>query len=563
MKEIEVAAQTAQSAILESVRKAADKGPSKSTNQTAYKKQDRRTKHKMGYHTANSNATIGDASTPTEQENRIKLIQDSGTQYQGALKDDRHRIRNNQQQAQILFNGPPVSIDVQFAKLREMAIDLEIKNAHLRRDICIQNQRCAQLESEVQNYQTTVKLRTEMLDWTKGEIQNLDKLLDGKKSIIAEKDSQLSEIGSEIRHTQSELRRAQKDVEYLRKRDLLDHFWDALKAFFDAPPPSRKTLPFLRLPAELRIMVYKDCLVVPRPIDLWPILPHDAPKGFSRLTVIREDVSHINASLLRVCRQINEETIPILYGCNRFRFSDRGGWTIMDGFFRHIGLNVSFLTNIAVTCPAWAAAVIETTVPDLRDEMRRTLLRFGGAVLDAPGGPSSEFNFAYKSAGIVLLQLKNLKSFSIVIRHDMRLEESTIIPLCHTLTEDDDFMLPTPNWEMRSTPRRSMIVIRRSSRQPVFVAGHNVDNDIFMRRWELYLRMTLHGDENLSLKTAKYGTSRNRLSYVVEGGEDEGDVQLPVVKDYRPPPQEGSYRDFVGTMMLLMCLTYIYKSTKG
>lgn len=61
------------------------------------------------------------------------------------------------------------------------------------------------------------------------------------------------------------------------------------------------------LPAELRAMIYKQVLVSRRPIDLWPMVPVDALSSTTRDTTLTEDIKHINASLLRVSRQLHEE----------------------------------------------------------------------------------------------------------------------------------------------------------------------------------------------------------------------------------------------------------------
>jgi len=67
--------------------------------------------------------------------------------------------------------------------------------------------------------------------------------------------------------------------------------------------------PFLRLPIELRKMVYRELLVSPHRIHLECLRPCEL-ECFHRVLIC--------TSILRVCRQISNEALDVLYGENEF-----------------------------------------------------------------------------------------------------------------------------------------------------------------------------------------------------------------------------------------------------
>jgi hypothetical protein len=114
-----------------------------------------------------------------------------------------------------------------------------------------------------------------------------------------------------------------------------------------------KPFPFMRLPGEVRNIVYKFCLVADDPIDFWPMLPPDAPTYATREEVVDKNLESVNVALLRTSQRVYWETICILYGCNRFRFSDERAWTVLEGFLIGLNHNCQFLTNVEIECPDW------------------------------------------------------------------------------------------------------------------------------------------------------------------------------------------------------------------
>ncbi|KAF1956257.1 hypothetical protein CC80DRAFT_562962 [Byssothecium circinans] len=88
--------------------------------------------------------------------------------------------------------------------------------------------------------------------------------------------------------------------------------------------------PFLKLPPEIRNMIYKLVLVSKRGMHFQRAYStvekgrclikrrqmHIAGKGNAK--------DEINAKLLRACKQIRNEATVLLYSCNRFQFDDAG-----------------------------------------------------------------------------------------------------------------------------------------------------------------------------------------------------------------------------------------------
>ena len=136
--------------------------------------------------------------------------------------------------------------------------------------------------------------------------------------------------------------------------------------------------PFLRLPHEIRSMIYKECLVAPRPMDLWPrafacspdqyiaLEPHlqhwyrPIPTSNTRIYDkcwwftetrtefrVQEDLAYIRkelcVGLLRTCVQVYHEAAGYFWRDNVWRFSDDKNW---EGVLR-------FLLTIGPSPRAW------------------------------------------------------------------------------------------------------------------------------------------------------------------------------------------------------------------
>ncbi|CAI6321164.1 unnamed protein product [Periconia digitata] len=145
----------------------------------------------------------------------------------------------------------------------------------------------------------------------------------------------------------------------------------------------------MQLPPETRMIVYKHCLVAPRPVDFWPFVPKDPPSNLTRKDMLKANLKAFHVNLFRVSKQVHLEAVRIVYGCNKFRFSDVGCWSVLQGFLLNLSQNQScqYLTNIEVACPKWWHVLHSKTQlrswgiggPDLALTMRLLLqqLRFG------------------------------------------------------------------------------------------------------------------------------------------------------------------------------------------
>lgn len=117
-------------------------------------------------------------------------------------------------------------------------------------------------------------------------------------------------------------------------------------------PQSRS--PFLRLPPEIRVQIYRLVLVREEPLDLWPHKwTHPEPSSNSLSSIrtrlrtgglkVRHQQSleyvrkEMATGLLGTCTQVFNETSGLFWGQNRFRFSSRSGWQGLLRFFLTIG----------------------------------------------------------------------------------------------------------------------------------------------------------------------------------------------------------------------------------
>jgi hypothetical protein len=113
--------------------------------------------------------------------------------------------------------------------------------------------------------------------------------------------------------------------------------------------------PFMKLPAELRLEVYRYRLVQQSPIELWPHVIDNVRwrSNIKRQKAFRRYESLYPAlGLLRVSRLINEEASQVFYGENEFRFSGINGWMVFSAFLNTIGPSqYRFLTHVTIHVP--------------------------------------------------------------------------------------------------------------------------------------------------------------------------------------------------------------------
>lgn len=75
---------------------------------------------------------------------------------------------------------------------------------------------------------------------------------------------------------------------------------------------------FAAVPIEIRYMIYRQVLTILEPIE--KAHKHLGSKDTALLDSYKP-IPHIDAAVLRTCRLVYSETLPILYGLNTFEFS--------------------------------------------------------------------------------------------------------------------------------------------------------------------------------------------------------------------------------------------------
>ena len=73
---------------------------------------------------------------------------------------------------------------------------------------------------------------------------------------------------------------------------------------------------FTKLPVEVRVMIYRRLLVSSEPI----LKAHELIGYKTIVAGNHHPISDLDSRLMRTCRAVYEETLPILYGNNIFEF---------------------------------------------------------------------------------------------------------------------------------------------------------------------------------------------------------------------------------------------------
>lgn len=118
------------------------------------------------------------------------------------------------------------------------------------------------------------------------------------------------------------------------------------------------SFPIMKLPRELRDQIWKEALVPAPAIEFWPMSPSgksnaEHPLDFLH-SVTKKWRQDIAGGLLRVSKQVQEETTQILYGQNEFRFTGPNGWQVMACFFYSITAEArSYIRSVSVCADRW------------------------------------------------------------------------------------------------------------------------------------------------------------------------------------------------------------------
>ncbi|KAF1952450.1 hypothetical protein CC80DRAFT_596544 [Byssothecium circinans] len=481
----------------------------------------------------NGNDTALDPSlvrppTTQEQQTNIIIVENIGKQYQLAVKDHKLNVRDQQ-------------IRAKDARIEELEDEADTNEAQL-----------TNVEYQKHALVAFIEEQEAIGDAQASRIKNLiEEVTDGLGKLAA-KESQVNALQQELEAQRATMKRLE-DRRFLDKT--LEWFfgWVGItlpKTDSIATMSTQKAFPFMELPGELRNNIYKRCLVAKRPIDFWPLIAADAPEGTTRSKILAENLKGLNVGLMRTSKRVHYETVFILYGCNRFRFSSSGSWTVLEGFLLKLNQNCQFLTNVEVTCPEWFFTAYGQTLDQIgksRDagltEMQPILKRFG-MILDSPIGPSSHDVDAFVRASSMLVKLPHLKKFTITVPWNAQLFQSAIVQLGRIMTDQDKLL--QRHQKPCSTPKRIVVFLRRPVGEPRVLNGVDMGDPSFMG-WGV---MTRKGKERgVEVQYATYGRHVDRTSYTIDGEEGvEYNVEFPAYI----PPAGGAVNFLIKTVIRIL-----------
>ena len=129
--------------------------------------------------------------------------------------------------------------------------------------------------------------------------------------------------------------------------------------------------PFLELPTELRIKIYRYALVRDEPLELWPhkwVKPREEEKPTvgglktrhqESLEYVRKEMA---TGLLGTCRQVYNEAATFFWSDNQFKFSGRSGWQGLLRFYLTIGPQArARIQRVGVHAPVYMRWPIKDT----------------------------------------------------------------------------------------------------------------------------------------------------------------------------------------------------------
>lgn len=104
---------------------------------------------------------------------------------------------------------------------------------------------------------------------------------------------------------------------------------------------------------ELRLRIYRGCLVQEAPIELWPHVKHNTKDNANLQRAITFGIYRTNVQpCLRLCRTnrlIHKEASQIFYGENKWRFSGINGWIVFSCWLYTVGwANYRWLKHVSI-----------------------------------------------------------------------------------------------------------------------------------------------------------------------------------------------------------------------
>ncbi|KAF2642648.1 hypothetical protein P280DRAFT_270355 [Massarina eburnea CBS 473.64] len=442
--------------------------------------------------------------TQLEQENNILITESIGKKYQLAVKDYGLSVRNGR-------------IRAKDRRITELEEDIEAKEAHL-----------LNIEQEKEALMAFVEEQEAIAG---AQATRINELI----TEVTESMDKPTPKDVKIRALQKELEAQRAMMKVLEDRHILDKILGRVNSMLGRKSSTtaittapQKAFPFMKLPSELRNNVYKHCLVSRLPIDLWPLLPHNNEGRRTRAEMLKGALKGLNVTLMRTSKQVHYETVFIMYGCNRFRFSDLGCWTVLEGFLLNLNRNCHYLTNIEIGCPDWFYTLFGKDVKDtdlnvtgIIPLMKPVLDRFkvtaGHAI-----GPSTNSVEAYTRALGMMLKLPNLNRFKVIVPFNAQLFMHGIYGLERMLTGTDEQLLPGA--QPCSTPTRTLVFLERPFYAHQFIYGMDVDDDELMNRDMMLNRADMR---NMEIQYAEYGMYDDWTSYIIDGEDGEYDVEFP------------------------------------
>ncbi|KAF2020643.1 hypothetical protein BU24DRAFT_445831 [Aaosphaeria arxii CBS 175.79] len=444
--------------------------------------------------------------------------------------------------------GPQPSVRNRNASLRKRLVQVEHERIkHMETVISFNQSRhegfLVNLEDKRRRWAT--KMDRLYVQLIKADASAEGKLLERRESLLAARDDiaqleqQCRAYAREIADKRKELASQGWELDIFRCGPFLDVFitlirWmlRAYKLLFKERWRLRlrlrlqqKVFSLMKLPGELRMDIYRACLISPHPIDFWPILPRKPWRNHvTRQDMIKRSTKPLNVTLLRLSRQVHAEAIGILYGCNEFRFSDTGGWSMLCGFLWHINTNCQYLTNVSVNYPEWCSVgKWQWTNPLERDgddfpEMNAILDRLKIPKLGEPIGPDQDGLRAYETACNILAKLPALKELNLVVPYYAK-----VMKLSFSAVLDVPVRTRKPNVGVVNggVPelKRTVIFLKKHPQQtngglPFWTY---IDNDVLMGRVWLLDECRRRA---IPVAFAKYGDFEDRTSYISEAQLD-------------------------------------------